>query len=97
VPFPALDIYGHNIRAEAVTYRLDYTGGVPDLRLRVAAELSDEQVRVVGFLMLDMTLGEFDVETGLGKIEFVRSPINGERPLSKLAAEFDALRPLTVQ
>jgi hypothetical protein len=96
-PFPAIDIYGHSIRGDAVTYRLDKTDGVPDLHLRIAADLSDDQLRTVGFLMLDMTLGEFDVETGLGKIVFARSSIQEERPLSELVAEFDALRAQAVQ
>jgi len=96
-PFPAIDIYGQSIRGDAVTYRLDEADGFLDLYLRIEADLSDEQLRVVGFLMLDMALGEFDVETGLRKIAFTRNPFDGERPLSELTAAFDARRPLTVQ
>ncbi len=47
----------------------------------------------IGYLMLDQALGEYDVETKVGRIEFFprHSPSQADRfPLSELPARFDA-------
>jgi hypothetical protein len=54
----------------------------------------DVDFKVIGYLMLDETLGEFDVETRLGGIEMLAPEVKtvGHRiPLSDLASHFDRL------
>ena len=59
---------------------------------------NEQAMRKAGFLLLDNTLGEFDVETYLGGIEFrLLSEARDKRmrPLSELVPLIDALKPKT--
>lgn len=54
----------------------------------------DADLKQIGYLLLDESLGEYDVESRLGLIKMLSpdSPTNGERyPLAHLAARFDEL------
>ena len=56
---------------------------------------NEKQVMMQGFILLDYSLGEFDVETRIGAIEFLPLSEKIDRkdllPLPKLAAEVDRL------
>jgi hypothetical protein len=54
----------------------------------------DADLKQIGYLLLDETLGEYDVESRLGLIKMLSpaSQKEGERyPLAELAARFDEL------
>ncbi len=65
------------------------------LRIFVPGDHPERARETIGFLLLDQVLGEYDVMTGLGRIDFVSEAIDEGEPLTSLAAEFDAFRALT--
>lgn len=92
-PGLSLEVLGQTMTAEDVSYVSQSEGEKIGLDVFFDVDL-DERARVmIGFLMLDMTLGEYDVGTALGSIEFreERPPAEAKR-LSELAEEVDAAR-----
>lgn len=92
-PGMSLEVLGQTMTAGDVSYVSRGEGEKIGLDVFFDVDL-DESARVmIGFLMLDMALGEYDVGTALGSIEFHegRPPAEAKR-LSELAQEVDAAR-----
>lgn len=91
----ALEIDGQTLSADDLSYVSRPGDGVLHLAVFVPGNHAEGPRATRGFLLLDQVLGEYDVITGLGRIDFVSEPIKGSRPLAALAAEFDAFRSAT--
>lgn len=84
------------VGASAMWYRSSNHEDRIDLALSVEGQDKDGAQAMLGavFLLLDATLGEYDVATRIGCIQFEDCPIEpaaaGLRPLSELAHEVDA-------
>lgn len=87
---------GMELGTSAVWYRSSSHEDRLDLALSVAGQDKDGTQEMLGalFLLLDATLGEYDVATRIGCIEFEDCPSEpaaaGFKPLSELAGEVDA-------
>lgn len=90
-PGLSLEVLGHKVTAETVSYVSIVEGDKLGLDLFFDIDLDERGRVMIGFLLLDMTLGEYDVGTRLGSIEFRegRAPA-GAKPLSALAEQVDA-------
>lgn len=91
----ALQIKDETVKADDLGYVSKPDNGVLHLGVFVPGDREEGLRTTIGFLLLDQVLGEYDVMTGLGRIEFVSEPIVGAKPLTALAAEFDAFRAAT--
>ena len=94
---------GLTLEAEALWYRLSPAEDHADLELHIEG-LTTESLEILGsaaFLMLDAALGEYDVATRIGAIDFEPLPddpaAEGLKPITELRAEFDAFFPQTPQ
>jgi len=87
---------GMELGANALWYRSDSHEDRIDLTLCVAGQDKEGAHALLGpvFLLLDATLGEYDVGTKIGAIEFADCPAEpaaaGLNPISDLAGEVDA-------
>jgi hypothetical protein len=90
-----LRINGETVTADDLAYVSRPGEGVLHVAVFVPGDRDERARTTIGFLLLDQVLGEHDVMTGLGRIDFVSEPLEGARPLSALAAEFDAFRAAT--
>ena len=91
------------LEPDGLWYRLMPDADQADLDLFVA-DLTPETLEGLGcaaFLMLDAALGEYDVATRIGAIDFDALPENPAgldlKPIGALRADFDALFPQTKQ
>ena len=91
------------LEPEGLWYRLTPDADQADLDLFVA-DLTPETLEGLGgaaFLMLDAALGEYDVATRIGAIDFDALPENPAsldlKPITALRADFDGLFPQTRQ
>ena len=91
-----LRMYGRDVGFEQVRFRSFPEGDRLGLDLFIDVEATADEIRGIGFILLDMALGEYDVGTGVGSIEFQAGAPDDARPLENLAAEFDAFRAQTV-
>ena len=92
-----LGMFGHEIRFRQVRYESWPEDDRLGVRLHIAVEgLEDDELDAMAFILLDMALGEYDVATGLGGIEVATGSPTNAKPLTELAAEFDAYRAPTV-
>ena len=91
---PTIEIGDVTLKASAVWFRVDrrLPGGPLDLTFFVAG-VAPERAMQAFYLLLDATLGEFDVETRLRKIDLLPAPADPTRqgllPLSRLTAVVD--------
>jgi hypothetical protein len=97
---PRLDLSDHmtlggrKYLANGITYKMYEDDGKVGLEVFMEG-LTEEDRKFhqdIGFLFLDHLLGEYDVETRVGFIEFIASTderAEGAAPLSDLAAQFD--------
>jgi hypothetical protein len=92
----AVEFGGKRVDPEDVQFTLLQKGNLIGLNLFLPGCTDDDWVlKQIGYLFLDATLGEFDVEMGVAAIEML--PPESDRPgdryaLSELAADFDRLR-----
>ncbi|PZR13496.1 MAG: hypothetical protein DI536_12105 [Archangium gephyra] len=64
-----------------------------DLYIDGYSATTEDAVKRAGFVLLDSAIGEFDMETRIGGIEFHGAPAPaGAKPLPALPAELDALK-----
>ena len=97
-PKPGLGIYDAHIGMEDLRYVAEDDGdGRLDLTLYVRGDWDERERNMIGFLMLDQALGEYDVMTGLGRVYIEAAAGDDEgKPFAGLTAEFDAFRAETV-
>ncbi len=97
-PNPFLSVFDANIAVEDLRYVAEDGGdGRLDLTLYLRGPWDQRQRTMIGFLMLDQALGEYDVMTGLGRIAIESAGAAEQgKPFSDLAAEFDRFRAATV-
>ena len=97
-PKPGLGIYDAHIGMEDLSYVAEDGGdGRLDLTLYIRGDWDERQRNLIGFLMLDQALGEYDVMTGLGHVDIeAAGTADRGKPFAGLTAEFDAFRAETV-
>jgi hypothetical protein len=95
-PEIVLGMFGQEVRLEDIRYEAWPEDDRMGVRLYIPFDLDEPERHAMGFVLLDMALGEFDVETGLGSIEFASGRPREARRLNALAAEFDAFRSPTL-
>ncbi len=94
-PGNGLQCGGVSVRPEEVQVSLLSDGKVAGLHVFLPASIEEDSARqILGYLLLDEVLGEFDVEMKVGMIEMysMDEPVEFERmPLVELPAAFDQL------
>jgi len=95
-PDVALGMFGHELTFDQVRYESWAEGDRLGVRLYIPVDVDEAERHAMAFLLLDMALGEYDVETGVGAIETRTGQPRGAKRLRALAAEFDAFRNPTV-
>lgn len=88
-----LEMFERKIAPAHITFVSIDEGPRLGVDVYVDADLDEKQRGMVGFIMLDQTLGEYDVATALGSIVFHPGRHPDGRPLDELVAEVDARRP----
>jgi hypothetical protein len=92
-----LQIDGVDYSPDSLWFHLRPEGGVigVELYLEGVSDPTSQAALMVCFLMLDIALGEYDVETRVGTIEPRCAPpqpeVQGLKPFRTFAEEFDAL------
>jgi len=94
-PTLGLEILDRKIDGGDVRYRSAANGEKLDLAIFVDGDFTERERSMIGFLMLDQALGEYDVMTGVGAVSFEPTAPPDARPLADLAAEFDIFRGAT--
>ncbi|HWW25481.1 MAG TPA: hypothetical protein VNZ85_06245 [Caulobacter sp.] len=94
-PRQALKILDRDITGEDVRYRSEFDGEKLNLVVFIDGDFTERERSLIGFLMLDQALGEYDVMTGVGTVRFESIAPPEVRPLADLAAEFDGFRGAT--
>lgn len=90
-----LRMLGKDITAEMLTYRFVPEGDVLGFELFIDSDLDERSRGIVGFVVLDQWLGEYDVATGLGWIEFAAGRPTDAHPIEQLPGDFDSRKPRT--
>jgi hypothetical protein len=94
-PVNGLECGGVSVRPEQVQVSLLSDGKMAGLHLFFPTSVKEDGARkMIGYLLLDEVLGEFDVEMKVGMIEMysIDEPVEFERmPLAELPAAFDRL------
>jgi hypothetical protein len=80
---------------DLLTYRLTPEDHSLGLELFIDCDLDQQLQSMIGFLSLDQRLGEYDVATGLGWIEFAAGRPSDALPITQLANDFDSRRGIT--
>lgn len=88
-----LTVSGIKVRAEQFSFRARAEGDKVGFDVFVDADVPNESLPSIGFLMLDATLGEFDVETGVGTVDFAKGRPIDALNWSELSSVFDSHRP----
>lgn len=90
---PEIELRGRMIDAREVQFSLTDEGREIGMFLFIPGyDDEDFTWKEIGYLLLDLSLGEFDVETKLGPLKFVPpdAPVRGPRfPLAELPQLFD--------
>jgi len=78
-----ISLGGITVKAETVLVLVIPNGGKVDLTVAMPgyAQEASNAYGQIGYLMLDQALGEYDVETRVGGISFVATPISGKKAL----------------
>lgn len=87
-----LQVAGQTITDESLSYRMVADGDLLGLELFIDCDLDQQARAMAGFLSLDQRLGEYDVATGLGWIEFRGGRPDDALPIQGLANDFDTRR-----
>jgi hypothetical protein len=94
-PVNAIECGGVRVNPDEVKVSLLSDGKKAGLHLFLPVAVKEDNARkIIGYLLLDEVLGEFDVETRVGMIEMysVEEPTELERmPLAELPGAFDRL------
>jgi hypothetical protein len=94
-PDSTVEFRGKRVDPKDVQFSLLDNGKIAGVYLFIPGFRDDDaELKQIGYLLLDETLGEYDVEARLGLIKMLPSEtrIDGERyPLSELPARFDQL------
>ena len=85
-------MFGHSVSFEQVRYRSLPEGQKLGLDLFIDIDAEEKHLTMMGFILLDMALGEFDVATGIGSVVIRAGSPTDAKPLSELPGEFDAFR-----
>jgi hypothetical protein len=88
-----IDIGGQQIGCENLSYRLHPDGRIFGLEVFLDADLNEEMRGRIGFIALDVWLGEYDVATGLSWIEFKPGRPADAQPIEDLPQDFDSRKP----
>jgi hypothetical protein len=91
-PTPGLEILNRQVTGEDIRYRSIFDGEKLNLVVFLNGDFTERERLMIGFLMLDQALGEYDVMTGVGEVSFEPGAPFDAKPLSDLATEFDALK-----
>jgi hypothetical protein len=90
-----VEFQGKRVAPRDVWFSLLDNGKTPGIYLSIHDfQEDDANLKQIGYLLLDGTLGEYDVESRLGLIKMLspQTATDGERyPLSELPAKFDEL------
>jgi hypothetical protein len=94
-PINVVEFRGKRVDPRDVQFTLLSNENMPGVRLFIPGyKESDSELKTIGYLLLDESLGEYDVETHLGLIEML-SPdtrTDGQRhPFPELPRQFDEL------
>jgi hypothetical protein len=94
-PVNIVEFRGKRVDPKEVQFALLSKGKMPGVRLFIPGyQEADSDLKTIGYLLLDESLGEYDVESRLGLIEML-SPstrTEGQRhPFSELPKQFDEL------
>lgn len=97
-PGLSLCVFDTNVAVDDLRYIAEDGGdGRLDLTLYLRGDWDQRQRTMIGFLMLDQALGEYDVMTGLGRIEIEAAGATEQgKPFSDITLEFDSFRAATV-
>ncbi|HKE55925.1 MAG TPA: hypothetical protein VKB46_04455, partial [Pyrinomonadaceae bacterium] len=92
----SIDLNGLHFKPEQIEFTIEPDGDKLGITLFMAGykETEHERYASIGFLMLDQALGEYDVETKVGGIDFKSSQASSKlpkEPLAKLTERFDEL------
>ena len=90
-----LEVAGQVVTDDLLTYRLTPEDHSLGLELFIDCDLDQQLQSMIGFLSLDQRLGEYDVATGLGWIEFAAGRPSDALPITQLANDFDSRRGIT--
>ena len=95
-PLNTVQIGNISVDPDDVLFTMQPDGDKVDITLYLADQKSfDKKLHAqISFLLLDQAIGEYDVETFVGHIEFRPKEMNSrlsKRQLTKLASEFDKL------
>lgn len=76
-----ISLGGVTVKAETVLIEVIPNSGKADLTVTMPgyAQETSNACKQIGYLMLDQALGEYDVETRVGGISFVATPISGNK------------------
>ena len=90
----AIEMQGKKIEPSTVKFVATPNGGKLDVQVFLPRFADHDQMAQIGFVMLDHSVGEYDMETKIGGIEF--SPLEQApataKPLVELGAAVDALK-----
>jgi hypothetical protein len=94
-PVNVVEFRGKRVNPKDVQFALLSKGKLPGVRLFIPGyQESDSDMKAIGYLLLDESLGEYDVESRLGLIEMLSTEkrTDGQRhPFSELPQQFDEL------
>ena len=94
-PVNVMEFRGKHVDPKDVQFTLLSNGKMPGVRLFIPGyQGTDSDLKTIGYLLLDESLGEYDVESRLGLIEMLspNTPTDGQRhPFSELPKQFDEL------
>jgi hypothetical protein len=76
-----ISVGGVTVKAETVLVEVIPNSGKADLTVIMPgyAQETSNAYKQIGYLMLDQALGEYDVETRIGAISFVATPVSGNK------------------
>jgi hypothetical protein len=88
-----IEIGGQKVDAKLVKFEAAPSGHKLDVVVYIPHFTTMEEMGTIGFLLLDHTVGEYDMETKIGGVDFMsldKAPRTA-KPLTELPAQVDAL------
>jgi hypothetical protein len=94
-PVIVVEFRGKRVNPKDVQFTLLSDGKMPGVRLFIPGyQETDSDLKTIGYLLLDESLGEYDVESRLGLIEMLSPNTRTDEqrhPFSELPKQFDEL------
>jgi hypothetical protein len=94
-PVNAVEFRGKRVNPKDVQFTLLSDGRMPGVRLFIPGyQETDSDMKAIGYLLLDESLGEYDVETQLGMIQMLSPETRTDErryPFAELPKQFDEL------